>query len=101
MIEIADALGKADDTLKFSEIKKKSILALKEKYYDSASGSFFNGIQGADCYGVYAGALDKRTEELLIRKYRNQDCFDTGFIGTYILVELFLSLGLRMRHTNC
>ena len=93
VIEIADALGKTDDMLKFSEIKKKSICALKEKYFNDVDGSFFNGIQGADCYGIYAGASDKRTEELLIKKYRGQDSFDTGFIGTYILVELLFELG--------
>ena len=93
VIEIADALGKTDDIHKFSEIKKKMIRALREKYFDDVDGSFFNGIQGSDCYGIYAGASDKRTEELLIEKYSTQDYFDTGFIGTYILVELLLELG--------
>ena len=93
MIEIADALGKSDDTLKFSEIKKRSMRALKEKYFNDIDGSFFDGIQGADCFGIYSGASDKRTEELLIKRYSKQDCFDTGFIGTYILVELLFELG--------
>lgn len=93
MIEMADVLGKNNDILEFSEIKRRSILALKKKYYDSASGSFFGGIQGADCYGVYASASDKKTEKLIIEKYSKQDYFDTGFIGTYILIELLFDLG--------
>ena len=93
IIEMADVLGENNDILEFSEIKRKSILALKKKYYDPASGNFFGGIQGADCYGAYAGASDKKTEKLIIEKYSKQDYFDTGFIGTYILVELLFDLG--------
>ncbi len=93
MTEIAQIVGRLDDVVKYEKIKKAAAFGVTEKYFDKASGSFANGVQGADAYAVYANIGDSRTADNLKNKYDKLGKFDTGFIGTAILCQALLANG--------
>jgi alpha-L-rhamnosidase len=51
------------------------------------------GIQGAAAYGLYAELGDESTRRSLVDKYEALGHFDTGFIGTYVLLDVLFESG--------
>ncbi|MBQ7343684.1 MAG: family 78 glycoside hydrolase catalytic domain [Clostridia bacterium] len=94
MIEIAAAIGKDEDITFYKKELEKSRQALRCAYFDEAEGSFADGIQGADAYGIFCGASDGRAIDHLYAKYSLLGRFDTGFLATYILVGILFDEGL-------
>ena len=94
LCEMAGALGEVDDIARYRDLSEGVRAAILRKYYDTESGSFHDGTQGADAYALSIGlAPDGRVRENLVRYYRTLGYFDTGFIGTEILVEQLCLLG--------
>ena len=91
--EIALAIGKSCDVTEFARIRENVSHALREKYLDTSSGRFAEGIQGADAYAIYASVEDSGTLGSLVKKYDSLGYFDTGFIGTYILLDVLFKNG--------
>ena len=93
LMETAPLLGRQEDIPNLAALQHKCRASLEKAYFDPATGHFFGGIQGADAYGIYAGLGDDRTKQLLIDKYDALAHFDTGFIGTDVLLEVLFRLG--------
>ena len=93
LMETAPLLGRQEDIPNLAALQHKCRAALEKAYFDPATGHFFGGTQGADAYGIYAGLGDDRTKQLLIGKYDALGHFDTGFIGTDVLLEVLFQLG--------
>ncbi|MBQ6892235.1 MAG: family 78 glycoside hydrolase catalytic domain, partial [Clostridia bacterium] len=93
LAEAAPAIGRQVDIARFRELQELCRKAVKESYFDPETGHFCGGIQGADAYSLHAGLGDGRTERLLIEKYDALGHFDTGFIGTDVLLEELFRLG--------
>lgn len=91
--EIALAIGMERDIPELAQMRENISHALREKYLDKSSGSFADGIQGADAYALYASVQDTKTLSTLIEKYDLLGHFDTGFIGTYVLLDTLFKNG--------
>ena len=92
--EMAEALGKTGDVARYRALGEIVRAAILREYYHAESGSFHDGTQGADAYALMIGlAPDGRVADNLVRYYRALGYFDTGFIGTEILVEQLCLLG--------
>ena len=95
MKEISAALDRHDDAERFDLIRAEISHALWEKYIDTATGDFADGVQGANAYAIYASLADERAKLRLIEKYGDLGHFDTGFIGTYVLAGVLFDIGAR------
>lgn len=93
MEEIATVLGKTEDVAQFEQLRNEAMAGMTGTYFDEVSGSFAQGIQGADAFALYAGLGDDRTFQNLVDRYRTMGRFDTGFLGTYILCLLLMEGG--------
>ena len=85
--EMAKVIG---ENFSYNEEKDKSILALKEKFYDAINNTYCDGIQGADAFAMFAGIADKGIEKSIIKKYSSLKAFDTGILGTPILADCLI-----------
>lgn len=92
LVETAPALGQQADIPYFESLQASCRAAVADAYFDAATGQFCGGTQGADAYGLYAGLGDDRTARALVRRYTELGHFDTGFIGTDVLLEVLFSL---------
>ena len=91
MERIANRLGRPMDALAYQRYARRIRYAIKQKYYDLGTGSFCGGVQGADAYGLWMNLQeDERTLQNLVRRYQELDQFDTGFLGTEILVKVLM-----------
>ena len=93
LVELAPVIGRQKEIPQLEALQSRCRAAVEKAYFDPATGHFFGGIQGADAYGLYAGLGDGRTKQLLIDKYDALGHFDTGFIGTDVLLEVLFRLG--------
>jgi len=92
LVETAPAVGQERDVPFFEALQQSCRAAVVDAYFDTATGQFCGGVQGADAYGLYAGLGDERTAKVLVRRYEELGHFDTGFIGTDVLLEVLFSL---------
>ncbi len=90
--EIGKILGidNADDMDIRSQTAEK---AITDKYFDSATGSFCSGVQGADAFAADLGLGDERTYKNVLDKYSALGKFDTGIFGTDILIRILCERG--------
>ena len=93
MLDIARIVGREEDIPHFARMIKRTRRALKTAYFNSDDGSLASGVQGADAYGVFAGVSDERAIDRLKKKYTELCRFDTGFLGTYILLGVLFDNG--------
>ena len=90
---LAKQVGRRDLANRFSELQKRYRESVTNAFFDDETGSFAGSVQGADAFALAAGLGDRRTLDNLVEKY-TEDCrFDTGFIGTYVLVEQLIAHG--------
>lgn len=87
---LAEQVGNYDLVNKFVELCKQYRKSVTKAFFDDKTGSFAGGVQGADAFALAAGLGDRRTLDNLVAKYTVNRRFDTGFIGTYVLVEQLL-----------
>jgi len=93
LIEIAEITENYDDIPWFEELMRRVSAAIRSTYYDAKSGHFCEGIQGADAYAVWTGLAGEETAHKLAEKYARLGHFDTGFLGTDILMEVLMEYG--------
>lgn len=93
LTEAAPLIGKASSVSNFRRIQELCRRAVRKTFFDDTTGHFCGGVQGADAYGLHAGMGDERTEKLLVERYDTLMHFDTGFIGTDVLLEELFRLG--------
>ena len=90
---LAKQVGRHDLANRFSELQKRYRESVTNAFFDDETGSFAGSVQGADAFALAAGLGDRRALDNLVEKY-TEDCrFDTGFIGTYVLVEQLIAHG--------
>ena len=94
--EIAAVIGKDEDIAYFDALDQKSCEAMLSCFCGE-DGHFCEGIQGADAYAV---DLELGGEEQaawlaadLAEKYDAMGYFDTGFLGTSVLVDVLFRYG--------
>ena len=90
MEELAAVLDRKEDIPEFRQYRAAAEEAVCQTWFDPQTGSFAEGIQGADAYAIWAGLGDDRTGRVLAEKYRKLGHFDTGFLGTDILCEVLM-----------
>lgn len=93
MNDAAKTLNRNNDIPSFIKLKNKSITAIREKFLNKETGSYCEGIQGADAYAVWAGFADAATARKAAEKYKALGHMDTGFLGTDILLEVLFDHG--------
>ena len=88
MEEIAPLLGKTADVMYYTHLQKLSAQAVLNHYRDENGTTFLHGFQGADAFAVWCGIAGEETAKALAKKYADMSHFDTGFIGTDVLLEV-------------
>ena len=91
--KIAFVLGKPEEIASFTDKAQKLKQALLENYFNKETGNFFDNVQGANAYALDIGLGDQRTVDNLVSHYKNLDHFDTGFLGTDILLDVLFRKG--------
>ena len=93
MEEIALILGENKDAEYFMSLKETVAAAIKEEFFDPQTHHFADGVQGADAYAVWCKIGDEKTLNNVTDKYETSVHFDTGFLGTDILLEVLFDCG--------
>ena len=93
MEEITTVLDKPEDNGYFKELRVSTEKAVIKYFFDSNTNHFAEGTQGADAYAVWCGIGNKKVVENVVRKYETLGHFDTGFLGTDILLEVLIDCG--------
>lgn len=88
---LAEQVGQVDLSHRLSELRKQYQKSVTDAFFDDKTGSFVGGVQGADAFALAAELGDERTTANLVHKYTADCRFDTGFIGTYVLVEQLIA----------
>ena len=88
---ISEILGK--DTESCNEWITQLRGGIRKAYYEETSHSYIRNRQGAHAFAWLAGLADKRMLDAMAEHYRQSPTFDTGFLGTFILIEALLSQG--------
>lgn len=91
MEEIASLLG--EDSEKFHALRVRVSEAIRRTYFNPGTGHFAGGVQGADAYAVWCGIAGHAAARLAAYKYDKMGHFDTGFLGTDILLEVLFDHG--------
>ena len=91
--KIARAIGREEDLPELDCIQTKAREGLLRRFYNGESGSFCEGIQGADAIALAVGLGDERTLATVCEKYETLGAFDTGIFGTPMLCKVLLESG--------
>jgi len=92
-LEVAKILGINKDNEYLNKVIDDCSKAMHDNYFDEKTGSFLEGIQGADAFAADLGLGDERTLKNLVDKYTQIGRFDTGIFGTYILLDVLFKNG--------
>lgn len=93
VMEIAPLVGAEDDLPGLQTTEQAVKAAFLARFFDKATGSFCGGVCGADAFALDLGLGDARTEENLVRRYRESGTFDTGIFGTPLVVKALFARG--------
>lgn len=93
--KIANVLGKPEEIDAFATQAEELTKALLKTYFDEETGNFFGNVQGANAYGLDIGLGDVRTLNNLVHHYEKLGHFDTGFLGTDILLDVLFRNGQK------
>ncbi|MDB4583603.1 family 78 glycoside hydrolase catalytic domain [Draconibacterium sp.] len=99
MMRISEVLGKEEDRLYFKKLAGKAKQDINQIYFNDESGNYSIGRQGANIiplgFGIVESKNKNRVFESLIRNTleENQGHFDTGILGTPLLLEVLTELG--------
>ena len=91
--KIACLLNKPGEKNSFANKAETLKQALLDNYFSKETGNFFDNIQGANAYGLDIGLGDDRTLSNLVSHYEKLSHFDTGFLGTDILLAVLFRTG--------
>lgn len=87
-MEIGALLEEPSAVQNCAAVKDEARSALYREYYNPETGSFCDGVQGADAFALDAGLGDNRTLDALCARYEKLNFFDTGFLGTDLLIDV-------------
>lgn len=93
-MEAAELLQAADDRQLLRRWEKDCCRAMIRAYYQPQTGSFCEGVNGADAFALDLGLGDERTLRRLESRYRERAVLDTGIFGTDILIDVLFTKGL-------
>ena len=93
--KIASLLDRSEDTDTFAAKAEALAQALLKTYYNEETGDFFGNVQGANAYGLDIDLGDERTLKNLVSHYEKLGHFDTGFLGTDILLDVLFRKGQK------
>ena len=85
--ELAPVAGHSEHTEEYDALRHTIGQAIRRDYFDPATGSYAGNVQGADAYALWVGLAGADTARELACRYDDMGHFDTGFLGTDILVE--------------
>jgi len=91
MQNIASILHNEDFGGRYAVIETEITESLRRHYEDN--GQWCSSVQGADAWALWVGVGNSDTAASLAQRYDASGCFDTGFLGTDILLEVLLSNG--------
>ncbi|MBR6571431.1 MAG: family 78 glycoside hydrolase catalytic domain [Clostridia bacterium] len=91
--KIARITEKSGDIPRLSQLRLSTLAALRRHFYDPASGHYDVGMQGADAYAVWCGLEGGEMAQRIADSYGQLGHFDTGFVGTDILLEVLFEYG--------
>lgn len=92
-LETSKIIGIDADNEYLNKVIRDCTEALYDAYYSPETGSFLEGIQGADAFAYDLGLGDERTLQNIVSKYSALGRFDTGIFGTYILLNVLFKNG--------
>lgn len=96
---IAGVLGRTQDAAIFAQIRSRAAAAVQTRFFDAAHNQYVDGRQGANFFALAFGlvpgerrkAVLDRAAEILERD--NNAHFDTGFIGTPLVLDVLTESG--------
>ncbi len=91
LAHVAAVLGDSAGKNRYAAYAEQCREAMTKTYY--ADGHFCGGIQGADAYALDIGLLPDTAADDLAAKYDALGRFDTGFLGTDVLLRVLLDTG--------
>lgn len=92
IIEILKILKRDGELPLMQQYLKESQEAFTERYFDSDTGDFLEGVQAANAFALDIGLGDERTKANLIRRY-SAGRLDTGIFGTDVLLRKLFEYG--------
>lgn len=97
LTEIAVVLECTEDVSEYTTLIETASKAIRKVYYNETNGHYCDGVQGADAYAIWASITvgqeaEKLAKELAVT-YETLNHFDTGFLGTDILMEVLIDYG--------
>lgn len=93
--KIASLIDRPEEIDTFASKAEALTKALVDTYFNKETGDFFGNVQGANAYGLDIGLGDERTLENLVSYYEKLGHFDTGFLGTDILLDVLFRKGQK------
>ncbi len=93
--KIAAVLDIPEEIETFAAKARNLQQALVNTYFNEETGNFFDNVQGANAYGLDLGLGVERTLHNLISHYEKLGHFDTGFLGTDILLDVLFRNGQK------
>ena len=93
LMEIAPLVGHGEHIDEYATLRGMIAQAIRRDYFDPATGRYLDNLQGADAYALWAGLAGADTAREMARRYEELGHFDTGFLGTDILMEMLCKYG--------
>ena len=86
MAEISNLLGDTESEF-YLQLADKFRIATHREYF--RNGHYCDEVQGAEAFAIWAKLPEYQSlYNSLVKRYRELNRFDTGFIGTYVLIEV-------------
>ena len=93
VMEIAPHVGAQADLPQLQATEAAVKAAFLARFLNEATGSFCDGVCGADAFALDLGLGDGRTLQNLVNRYRTLGTFDTGIFGTPLVVKALFERG--------
>ncbi len=91
MQSIAHILHESEHKQRYASLESEFAASLRRHY--EKEGNWCDSVQGASAWALWIGLGTKQTAASLANLYDSLGCFDTGFLGTDILLEVLLKHG--------
>ncbi len=97
--KIAGVLGRSEDAASFAQVRSHAAAAMHSRFFDAAGNQYVDGKQGANFFALAFGLVPEarrkavldRAAEILEREHNAH--FDTGFIGTPLVLDVLAEYG--------
>ncbi len=89
----AEVLCIDDDVTNLKDKEERLINSFNRRFFDESTGSYCDGVQGADAFAVDISQGDDRTLDNLVNRYTLLGQYDTGIFGTDVLTRVLFEKG--------